>query len=63
MPPEISKGEWLKRCAIQFVKVADLDQETADQFAETCLESTIEFDDKESTPEECADNEMSYWGD
>jgi hypothetical protein len=27
------------------------------------LESTIEFEDWESTPEECADGEMSYWQD
>ena len=59
----ISKGEWLKRCAARFIEVADIDEETAEQLAETSLESTIEFEDTESTPEECADGEMSYWND
>ena len=59
----ISKGEWLKRCAARFVEVADLSEEFAEQLAEDCLKSTIEFGDIESTPEKCADEELSYWSD
>ena len=60
-PNVIMKGEWLKRCSARFTEVANVDEETAEQLAEACLESTMEFGDFESTPEECADNEMSYW--
>lgn len=63
IPPEIEKGEWLKRCAARFIEVGGADEETAEQLAEACLESTIEFEDWESTPEDCADGEMSYWRD
>jgi len=63
MPTEITKGEWLRRCAARFIEKGGVDEETAEAFAETCLESTLEFEDFESTPEECADGEMSYWTD
>ena len=60
-PNVIMKGEWLKRCAARFIEIAGTDEETAEQLAEACFLSTVEFEDFESTPEECADNEMSYW--
>ncbi len=55
----ISKEEWLKRCAAQLVLRSGIEPETAAEIAETVFESAEE--DLNESPEECADEEMSYW--
>ncbi len=57
--PNITTEEWLKRCSAQFIESAKLDQETADEQAEMCLEN-LDLDD---SPEDAAIEEMSYWDD
>jgi len=55
----MGKEEWLRRCSAQFVTVGGLTKHDADYQANLAYESGIYVDfDK---PEDCANEEMSYW--
>jgi len=58
----MERKEWLERCAARFVERAEVSQEFA---AECALAAYEEGDEiyEDFTPEEAADEEMSYWGD
>ncbi len=53
----ISKEEWMAKCAAQFTKVAELNEEEAMEQAAMCFANT----GADNFPEDAADDEMSYW--
>jgi hypothetical protein len=59
----MTKSEWISRCAAQYVKRAGLTQEQASEAALACLEGLEVQDDDEiaADPEDYADDDMSYW--
>lgn len=58
-PQELSREEWLKRCAARLREIGALDEPLADEMAKTVLEdSGYSLTD---SPEHAADDEMSYW--
>lgn len=56
---ELTREQWLARCAAHFQKVAALDESLAIDMAKAQLE-TLKGDLSEN-PEQAADDEMSYW--
>lgn len=70
MQEDISKEEWIKRCAVRFVKCGSVDDKSAIEMAEACFNAEqngfgnqeplaiVAFD---QGPEESADTDMSYW--
>lgn len=59
----LSKDEWLKRYAARIVDRAGLDQESAMACALAGYEAELEGGDFGETPEDMADEEMSYFTD
>jgi hypothetical protein len=60
---EISKVEWLARCAARFrKKCLFLSAEECEEQAEICYEHFAECNQLDS-PEDCADEEMHEWTD
>ncbi|WP_155741271.1 hypothetical protein [Burkholderia pseudomultivorans] len=58
----MTDAEWLRRCAARFVQRANVDQQTANSYAEAVFENVADFG-FENDPEGAADCEMSYWYD
>ncbi|HEF4736141.1 hypothetical protein KTD19_26410 [Burkholderia multivorans] len=58
----MTDAEWLRRCAARFVQRANVDQQTANSFAEAVFENVADFG-FENDPEGAADCEMSHWYD
>lgn len=56
----MEKQEWLDRCAAQLKKRGGLDDVSAAEVAEGCLE--LWDGDLTQNPEDVADEEMSCWG-
>jgi hypothetical protein len=56
----ITDEEWKKRCAERYISRANLDEQTAEDFAEACFENRL---DDDCDPEDAADEDMSYWSD
>lgn len=54
----MTSEEWKKRCAAQYVEVANVEQEAANQMAEACFEDCYE---EGFHPEDAADEDMSCW--
>lgn len=54
------KEDWLRRCAQRYIDMSGIDEDEAKEYAEACWESRL--DDADS-PEDAADEDMSYWGD
>ncbi|WP_264858166.1 hypothetical protein [Burkholderia cenocepacia] len=54
------KQEWIERCAKRYVDRAGLDLAMARDFADACWEMRLSDDD---SPEDMADEDMTYWGD
>lgn len=57
--PTITKDEWLTRCAKRLTELGGLEPEVAHEVAETQFENVGE--DLTESPEDAADEEMSYW--
>ena len=58
--PDITDEEFMTRATARYVEKAGLDQETARSCAEATLGAWKEYD-KDGSPEEAADDDMSYW--
>lgn len=62
----MTKEEWLQRCAIRFIERTGLTPKKAHELACTTFDAQddpgFEFSESgEYNPENCADEEMSYW--
>lgn len=57
----LSREQWLARCATRFRLAAAVPPDEAMSLAESQLE--ILDDDLTESPEQAADDELSYWGD
>lgn len=57
MPDDI-RTTWIERCAQRYIDAANLPPSTAREFAEACWDYRL--DDSDS-PEDAADEDMSYW--
>lgn len=55
--------EWKDRCAARYIKRAGVTTELAQELAEACFENQDgEFTTSaDYSPEDCADEDMSYW--
>lgn len=66
LPPSagsaLTREQWLGRCIDRFQRKAGLSPKIARQCAEAQLEADKD-DPTERTPEDAADDEMSYWTD
>lgn len=58
MTTNTDKAEWLGRCAQRYLDKSKIDEEAAREFALGCWE--LRLDDDES-PEDAADEDISYW--
>jgi len=52
----LTKEEWVARCAAHYVKVTDMDKETAQAFAESCFDTSPEL-----SPEDAAEEDINCW--
>ncbi|AJY38875.1 hypothetical protein BW21_4758 [Burkholderia humptydooensis] len=58
IPPEQRQEKWIDRCAKRYEERGGVDSKTAHAFALACWENRM--DDRDS-PEDAADDDMSYW--
>jgi hypothetical protein len=56
----LNREEWLWRCAVRFMQISAVNLRKARMLAETQLENLN--GDLSESPEDAADDEMSYWG-
>lgn len=56
---EITKEEYLRRCAKRLIERAEIDEKTAFEVAESIWENCSDHTD----PEDDADEELTYWVD
>jgi hypothetical protein len=52
----LTKEEWIKRCAAHYGKVTDIDEETANSFADACFDMYPEM-----LPENAAEEDINCW--
>ena len=59
----MTKAEWLKRCAARFEERGGCSKELAWEMAQSCFyEKDGDFlTHVKESPEDCADEDMSYW--
>lgn len=65
----MTKDEWIARCAARYAERAGLNETEAKAAAVACFDAEsgepgFEFSEAvEYSPEDCADEDMSYWTD
>lgn len=57
---EITKEEWLRRCAQRYIDKSGIAADSADVFAEACWDQRTSDAD---SPEDATDADMEYWED
>ena len=61
----LTRDQWVEACAKRYMTAGELDQETAAYFAAACADQHAEFNgidiDKWESPDDTADEDMSYW--
>lgn len=61
----MTPNEWKERCAARYKEKARLDDDQAKEFAEGCFEDQdgglFDLCCEHVSPEDCADEDMSYW--
>ena len=58
---EITRDEWLKRAANRYIERVELDEKTARDLAESCLENVD--GDLSEKPEDVVDDDLACWSD
>lgn len=61
----LTRDQWVEACAKRYMTAWELDQETAAYFAAACADQQAEFNgldiDNWESPDDTADEDMSYW--
>ena len=57
----ITKEEYVRRAAAEFVRLSALDEPMAIDAAEALYEDYVDDPDSDRTPEDDAQEDMSYW--
>ena len=61
----LTRDQWVEACAKRYMTAGELDQETAAYFASACADQQAEFHgidiDNWESPDDTADEDMSYW--